>query len=139
MSSTSEANHRDATTESLKSSDANCTGATSPGTTKNTRVQSSGGNCCAVIACYFHRSDQVSLVRTCHTDQHRAGMDVRDRRKTVENVFKVWYPALIEAESVLLVDDVFTTGATVSSCAQALREAGAAEVFVLTLARPVTY
>jgi predicted amidophosphoribosyltransferase len=35
----------------------------------------------------------------------------------------------------LLVDDVFTTGATVSACAGALKEAGAASVYVLTVAR----
>ncbi len=83
--------------------------------------------------------DQVSLVRTSHTDQHRAGMDAQDRRKTVESAFEVRYPAAIAGERVLLVDDVFTTGATVSSCARALRDAGASDVFVLTLARPVGF
>jgi ComF family protein len=80
--------------------------------------------------------DSVSVVRTTHTERHRAGMDTVDRRKTVENAFNVKRPALIRGERVLLVDDVFTTGATVSSCAKALYEAGANEVFVLTLARP---
>ena len=47
----------------------------------------------------------------------------------------VRYPRLITGESVLLVDDVFTTGATVSSCANALIGGGAKEVFVLTIAR----
>jgi ComF family protein len=83
--------------------------------------------------------DQVSLVRTHHTNRHRAGMDAKDRRDTVDNAFAVAYPALIAGERVLLVDDVFTTGATVSSCAKALLLAGAADVFVLTLARPLRY
>ena len=83
--------------------------------------------------------DEVSLVRTHHTNRHRAGMDAKGRRETVENTFRVIYPALIAGERVLLVDDVFTTGATVSSCAQALLLAGATQVFVLTLARPVRY
>ena len=81
--------------------------------------------------------DEVSLVRTEHTERHRVGMDAKDRKKTVNEAFAVTYPALVSGETVLLVDDVFTTGATVSSCAKALLEAGASKVFVLTIARAV--
>lgn len=83
--------------------------------------------------------DENSLARTEHTERHRAGMDAKERRKTVTDAFVVTNPRLIAGERVLLVDDVFTTGATVSACAQALLDAGAAEVFVLTLARPRRY
>jgi ComF family protein len=83
--------------------------------------------------------DEVSLVRDRHVKRHRAGMDAKGRRETVAGAFRVTYPALIAGERVLLVDDVFTTGATVSSCAESLLAAGAAEVFVLTIARPVRY
>jgi ComF family protein len=79
--------------------------------------------------------DEWSLVRVAHTGRHRAGMDARARRETVEDAFRVVRPRLVEGERVLLVDDVFTTGATVSACAHALRAAGAREVFVLTVAR----
>jgi ComF family protein len=79
------------------------------------------------------------LVRVSHTARHRAGMDATDRMKTVEDAFRVVHPTLIAGEKILLVDDVFTTGATVSSCARVLLEAGAADVFVLTLARPLHY
>jgi predicted amidophosphoribosyltransferase len=44
-------------------------------------------------------------------------------------------PRAVRDERILLVDDVFTTGATSSACARVLLEAGAAEVLVLTLAR----
>jgi len=83
--------------------------------------------------------DEVSLVRVKNIKRHRAGMDAKGRRDTVANAFRVTHPALIAGERVLLVDDVFTTGATVSSCATALLDAGATDVFVLTIARPVRY
>lgn len=79
--------------------------------------------------------DEWSVVRTGHTARHRAGMDRRARRETVERAFQVTRPRLVAGERLLLIDDVFTTGATVSACAQALKEAGALEVFVLTVAR----
>lgn len=81
--------------------------------------------------------DENTLTRTQHTERSRAGMDAKDRHKTVENAFVVNNPRLVVGERVLLVDDVFTTGATVSACARALLDAGAAEVFVLTIARPI--
>lgn len=79
--------------------------------------------------------DDLSLTRTTYVERHRAGMDARGRRETVEDAFAVARPRLVEGECILLVDDVFTTGATVSSCARALRAAGAVDVFVLTIAR----
>jgi ComF family protein len=81
--------------------------------------------------------DESSLIRMVHTERHRAGMDARSRRESVEAAFEVKRPRLINGEAVLLVDDVFTTGATVNACAVALKQAGAEDVFVLTLARPV--
>jgi ComF family protein len=81
--------------------------------------------------------DEYSVVRRVHTERHRAGMDARARRDSVAAAFAIRHPKLIAGQCVLLIDDVFTTGATVSACAAALREAGAQDIFVLTLARPV--
>ena len=79
--------------------------------------------------------DEESLIRVSLTERHRAGMDERARRESVADAFQVCRPRLIVGERILLVDDVFTTGATVSACARALCEAGAEAVFVLTIAR----
>lgn len=79
--------------------------------------------------------DDASLVRTAFAAQQRAGMDTQARRETTAGAFTVRRPRLIKGERILLVDDVWTTGATAAACAQALREAEAEDVFVLTVAR----
>ncbi len=81
--------------------------------------------------------DEQSLVRTVHTPMHRAAMDRKARELTVKNAFEVKRPRLIEGETILLIDDVFTSGATVSNCAEILKKKGAERVYVLTLARAV--
>ncbi len=47
------------------------------------------------------------------------------------------HQAAVSGKTVLVLDDVLTTGATVAACARALKRAGARRVFILTLARVV--
>lgn len=79
--------------------------------------------------------DEASLARTIHTEKHRAGMDRKARGGSVKNVFEVKRPNLIKGENILLIDDVFTSGATVSNCAKILKKSGANKVYVLTISR----
>jgi predicted amidophosphoribosyltransferase len=53
----------------------------------------------------------------------------------MRGAFKVVRSDQISARDILLIDDVFTTGTTASECARVLRRAGAARVFVATVAR----
>lgn len=104
------------------------------------RVRTRGFNQASILAKCLSKSlglpiDEASLVRVSSTKKYRAGLDAKGRRDTVAGAFEVRYPRLIQNEDILLVDDVFTTGATVSACAEALINAGARSVFVLTLAR----
>jgi ComF family protein len=104
------------------------------------RERERGFNQAALLARELSRLSGLSLeehsvVRSIHTSRHRAGMDARARRESVSEAFTVRHPKLIEGQRALLIDDVFTTGATVSACAAALKGAGAGEVFVLTIAR----
>lgn len=79
--------------------------------------------------------NETSLVRAKHTARHRAEMDARARRESVEKVFEVAHPRRVRDQSILLVDDVMTTGATLSACARALLAAGATQIFAVTIAR----
>jgi ComF family protein len=104
------------------------------------RQRSRGFNQAAVIAEVLSKGlrlplDEVSVERVSLTEQYRAGLDAKGRRDTVADAFSVVHPKLIADENILLVDDVFTTGATVSACAAALLAAGAQNVFVLTISR----
>ncbi|OGP86023.1 MAG: hypothetical protein A2Z08_07090 [Deltaproteobacteria bacterium RBG_16_54_11] len=59
----------------------------------------------------------------------------RERRKNLTRAFQVKDQEAIQGKTVVLVDDVYTTGATVNECSRALRMAGAERVAVLTVAR----
>lgn len=76
-----------------------------------------------------------TLKRVTHTPMHRAGMDSKAREATVRKAFVVEDASAVEGRNVLLIDDVFTSGATTSQCAKVLKEAGSLSVNVLTLAR----
>jgi ComF family protein len=104
------------------------------------RERSRGFNQAAIIAEVLSKGlrlpmDEVSLVRVSSTEKYRAGLDAKGRRDTVAGAFEVRHPRLVIDENILLIDDVFTTGATVSACGAALHAAGARNVFVLTISR----
>ena len=104
------------------------------------RLRSRGFNQAAVIGREISRAlrlplDEISLVRVSSTDKHRTGLDAKGRWESVAKAFAVRYPRLIQGEDILLVDDVFTTGATVSGCQTALVDSGAKSVSIITLAQ----
>ena len=80
-------------------------------------------------------SDRV-LVRTRKTPS-QTGLNRSERLKNLKDAFGVKDPDRIRGLRILLVDDVYTTGATAEACTKALLAAGAGQVDVLTLARTV--
>jgi ComF family protein len=65
----------------------------------------------------------------------QTGLGRKQRLQNVKGAFSMQSPETIHARRILVVDDVYTTGATVDECARSLLAAGAAQVDVLTLAR----
>jgi predicted amidophosphoribosyltransferase len=63
------------------------------------------------------------------------GLTSHQRRENLRGAFGVVQPELVKGREVLVVDDVYTTGTTVSECARVLRRAGATRVWVATVAR----
>lgn len=74
------------------------------------------------------------LVRTRAT-LPQAGLGFQARSENVRNAFAVAKPELITGRQVILVDDVMTTGATLSACASVLKKQGAAKVYAVAMAR----
>ncbi|MDB6148823.1 MAG: putative competence protein [Chthoniobacter sp.] len=74
------------------------------------------------------------LERTRYT-QTQTRLDRQERMENLRNAFRVRQTAAVQNRHVMLVDDVFTTGSTVDECARILRDAGAASVRVMTVAR----
>jgi len=67
--------------------------------------------------------------------QSQTGLTRHQRRENIRGAFLVAKPEELSGREVLLVDDVFTTGTTVSECARVLLRAGASKVWIATVAR----
>jgi ComF family protein len=78
--------------------------------------------------------DPFALVRHRPTPP-QVGLDATARRRNVVGAFAVPDPFRVRAKRVLLVDDVYTSGATTNECSRVLRAAGARRVDVCVLAR----
>lgn len=80
--------------------------------------------------------DPLSLYRHRST-QSQVGLPRDARTKNVAGAFRIFPQrgASLQGKSILLIDDVYTTGATIEACSRALRRAGAQRIDVLTFAR----
>ncbi len=74
------------------------------------------------------------LVRQRQT-RSQVGLDREARIKNMSGAFRVVTPERVKGRTVIIVDDVMTTGTTVSECARVLKRAGAEKVFAATVAR----
>ncbi len=76
-----------------------------------------------------------SLLKRCKFTLSQTGLDKKERERNIKRAFEVRNKEKIVGRNIILVDDVYTTGATLNECAKILTKAGAQKVAVLTLAR----
>lgn len=85
---------------------------------------------------YKKEYEPLILVRVKAT-KSQGHLTSKERKKNVSGVFKIKHKKLIKDKFILLIDDVFTTGATANECAKILLKSGAKSVDVLTIAKVV--
>lgn len=105
------------------------------------RLRQRGFNQAVVVGNVLRRKHNIplhrlALQRTVATPP-QVRLQGKERMKNVRNAFKVRDAALVQRKSILLLDDVYTTGATMNECARVLRDAGASRVDGFVVARAV--
>ena len=103
------------------------------------RLAERGYNQAGLLAAAFARRigrlcDETSLVKIRDT-VHQSRSTGDERRANLKGAFRVARPARIRGRTVVLVDDVMTTGATTEACTAALLAGGAHRVMPFTLAK----
>lgn len=82
----------------------------------------------------YSKIEKNVLIRNKKTES-QTGLDRKQRKANIKNAFSIGDSSKISGKSILLIDDVYTTGATVNECTKVLLNEGAKSVDVLTLAR----
>jgi ComF family protein len=77
-------------------------------------------------------------VQKTRDTRSQVGLSASQRQENVKNAYQA-DPLAVKGKSVLLMDDVATTGSTISVCTESLLSAGAKEVYVLTIARALSH
>ncbi|GAB6267818.1 MAG: ComF family protein [Smithella sp.] len=103
------------------------------------RLRERGFNQSLILARAIGEKQQIpvnfSLLKRHKFTETQTGMHKAERKQNIKKAFEVSNKEKIAGKNIILVDDVYTTGATVNECAKTLIKAEARNVSVLTLAR----
>lgn len=104
------------------------------------RKKERGYNQAEILARPIARTMQLPYAdKSVHRSRHttsQVGLSVKERQLNMKGAFMA-DPKVVKDKSILLIDDVATTGATMDACAKALLDAGCRQVFGLTLAKTI--
>ena len=81
---------------------------------------------------------EPGALRKIRETRTQVGLTASERSENVQDAYRA-DPKVVERKSVILMDDVATTGSTISACTAALHSAGTLEVYVLTIARALPH
>lgn len=103
------------------------------------RVRERGFNQSLLLARYVARGlksdlDFLSLKRVRYT-LPQTRLAKKERQRNVRGAFQLKTRDAVKGKTILLVDDVFTTGNTMNECARILKQGGSGKVFCVSLAR----
>jgi ComF family protein len=108
------------------------------------RLLQRGYNQSAMLAHALHQTTGIATIpdliqRTTATASQQGMSGDQRLRNITSKAFRLhpWYRSKVAGKNVLLIDDVLTTGATITACTRVLRARGAQSINVLTLARVV--
>lgn len=79
------------------------------------------------------------IINRAKNTPSQTGLDRKGRHDNLANAFEIRNSGNLQGENILLVDDIYTTGATVENCSRILKEGGAKNIFVVTCAAGKRY
>jgi len=83
---------------------------------------------------YNMEYNEKCLIKDVHSEP-QSSLSKEYRLKNVKNVYSVKNSEKIINKNILLIDDIFTTGSTVNECSRILKQAGAKNIGILTMAK----
>ncbi len=91
---------------------------------------------CQFIKEHYGRVYSDVVIRVKDTP-HQTGLSRENRKKNLDGAFRVIDKNRIKNKTVLIIDDIFTTGSTLSECSKVVKRAGASKIYCLALARTI--